>query len=103
MTEEKLAQKVERLTQELREYQKQIDSCHHEFSQPTHATRKFTEPVFNHYEPHGSDPEPVYDYIPRTEHGWKRECTRCGYSEYTAKTKPIVTGHEPDFGAGGSR
>jgi hypothetical protein len=100
---EKPAQRIERLMKEIEESRHEIGSCHHQFSAPTHATREYKEPVFSHFEPHGSDPEPIYDYVPRTEHGWKRECTRCGYSEYTAKTKPIVTGHEPDFGTGGSR
>ena len=97
-TEEKLADKVARLSRELEEAQQQIASCQHQFSTPAPAIREYTEPVFVRYEGHGSDPEPVYNYIPKTEHGWRRTCEACGYSEYTAKTKLIVKGHEPDFG-----
>ena len=100
--DEKLAEKVVRLTKELEEANSQIANCNHNFLSPVAEKRKRLEPVFSHYEGKGSDPEPIYNYSERIENGWIRECRLCGYSEYTAKTKPVVRGYEPDFcGAGG--
>jgi hypothetical protein len=94
---EKLADKVVRLAKELGSARAQIAACKHMFGEPVCATREFQEPRFLRYEGHGSDPEPVYEWIPRTEYGWARTCEVCGFSEYTARSKPVVVGHEPDF------
>ena len=95
---EKLAEKITRLARELEGYRMQMARCTHAFSEPTRATKEIQEPIFVRYEGHGSDPEPVYNWVPRTEYGWKRVCKQCGYEEYTAKSKPIVVGNGPDFG-----
>ncbi len=95
---EKLAEKVIRLTRELDEAKQQVAACLHQFSDPIPAMREFFEPTLLRYEGPGSDPQPVYKLTKRIERGYSRECETCGYSEYTAKTKPIVRGHEPDFG-----
>jgi hypothetical protein len=98
LVEEKLAEKVQRLTRELQEAEQQMAACQHSFSKPIPAQRVKQNPIFDHYERHGSDPEPIYRYSPQTEHGWERTCEKCGHTEYTAKTKPIIAGREPDFG-----
>jgi hypothetical protein len=48
------------------------------------------EMYFDHLEPHGSDPEPIYthtgrmvDITPR----WKQTCNLCGMTRYTTKTR----------------
>lgn len=98
MTDEKLADRVTRLSEELRRAQEQIASCKHSFADPIRATRQYKEPVYSHLEGHGSDPIPVYNWEDRTEHGWSRTCNSCGYIEYTAKSKPIIKEYEPNFG-----
>jgi hypothetical protein len=52
--------------------------------------------VYDHLEPHGSDPEPIYvqagtRLIPR----WHQTCKKCGKQRYTEKTKTKQVG--PDF------
>jgi hypothetical protein len=94
-TDEKLADKVKRLTREMEKVQSEISRCPHTFTEPMTASRKYMEPIFARYEGIGSDPEPVYDWVPRTESGWRRECTKCGYEQYTAKTRPAA--FAPDF------
>lgn len=95
--EEKLADRVTRLSRELNEAKEQMGKCKHEFSQPYPATRDVKEPIFKGYRGHGSDPEPVYEYVDKTEYGWERKCNACGFTQYTTKTKPIIKGQEPDF------
>lgn len=94
---ENLAQKIERLTAELDAAKKQVAECGHVFSKPTCVTKEVNEPIFDHYEGHGSDPEPVYRFVPRTEYGWEQICEKCGYREYTTSTKPVISGYVPDF------
>lgn len=96
MTKEKLAEKVARLSQELKLAKGQMASCSHQFSDPIRATREISIPVFDHYEQHGSDPEPIFNWHKKTEYGWERICSNCGYNEYTTKTRPVAYG--PDFG-----
>lgn len=92
---EKLVDVVKRLTKELDATYSLIKNCDHKFTDPIPTTREYQEPVFLRYEPHGSDPEPIYEWITKFENGWSRECTKCGYEEYTTKTKP--TNYVPNF------
>ena len=94
---EKLAEKVIRLSRELELTQQQISLCRHQYSAPTPATHEKLKPIFRCFQGHGSDPEPVYDYVTEYERGWERSCQTCGYTEYTAKTKPIIKEYVPDF------
>jgi len=95
---EKLTDTVKRLTKELEIKKALIQNCKHTFTDPIPATREYKEPIFLRYEPHGSDPEPIYDWITKVEHGWRRECTTCGYEQYTAKLKPKEPkDYVPDF------
>ena len=100
MTEqkEKLAQKVERITQEIERAKIEIASCRHEFGKPEPTIKQIHDFLLSHYAGTGYDPEPIYLFIPKEESGWTRTCGKCGYSEYSNKTRPIVTDYNPDFG-----
>jgi hypothetical protein len=95
---ENLADRIRRLETELRAAKDTQAKCRHEFSKPVETTRKVPEYTFSHYEPHGSDPEPIYNVSTKNEYGWERTCMLCGYSEYTTNTRPVIERHEPDFG-----
>ena len=95
---ETLTEKVSRLAKEMRDAQQQISACQNEYGVPVRASRQRLESVFDHYEPHGSDPEPIFNHYTITETGWERTCRHCGYTEYTNKLKPVVKEYEPDFG-----
>jgi hypothetical protein len=94
---EKPAQKAKRLREELEDLEEQIEACEHDFADPVHATREVLQASYRGLEGHGSDPIPVYDYYHVTEWGWERTCKKCGYTQYTNQTKPVVTDHKPDF------
>jgi hypothetical protein len=96
---EKLSEKVKRLEKELLATRNAIAQCNHSFSPPTPTEKEVRTRQFIRYEDHGSDPEPIYEYIKRIEHGWTRSCDQCGFSEYTAHSKPIIRGSEPDYEA----
>lgn len=95
---EKLAEKVDRMTNELDAMRRQMAVCKHEFGKPIAATKDVCDARFIRYEGHGSDPEPVFEYTKKEEHGGERICNNCGQRQYTAQTKPVVSGYEPDFG-----
>ncbi len=95
---EKPAQRLETLLKEVELTKKEIQDCDHKYSVPVRTTRTIKVPEFDHYEGHGSDPEPVYNWHDKTEHGYERTCEVCGKMEYTNQTKPVIERHEPDFG-----
>ena len=94
---ETIAERVTRLTKELNIAVAQVAACRHQYGNPERATREINESVFKGYRPRGSDPEPIYENVPKTEYGWKRTCKVCGNEQYTAKQKPAFAGMEPDF------
>lgn len=95
---ETLTERADRLARELQQTRQQIAACPHQFGDPLPVLREYKEPEFSHYKEHGSDPEPVYNWVPRTKTVYERTCDLCGYIQETEKTKPVITGHEPDFG-----
>jgi hypothetical protein len=54
-----------------------------------------TRGEFSHFLPHGSDPEPVYNYYQVDVPRWSRTCSKCGKVEHTKEQRP--TGKEPHF------
>lgn len=72
-------------------------TCHHSWSNVKYDPEKYRESHFSHYEPHGSDPYPVYvdsDTI-STKDRWSRTCSKCGKVEYTYEQKAVK--YEPKF------
>jgi len=72
-------------------------SCEHQWGQPYNEMGTIRESYTDGVEAHGSDIWPVIKYRNKTISVWVRECQLCGKKEYTHKTKPIITGYEPDF------
>ena len=87
------------LAKELRclnaEIHKEEQGCQHDFADPVYDPEGYQKGEFDHYEPHGSDPEPVYRYHTESKARWSRTCKKCGKKEYTYHQKPV--GFVPDF------
>lgn len=91
-------------TEEIKQLQDRIDrlkgeirNCKHIWGKTKYDPHTVKEPVFSHYIPHGSDPEPVYSYNDKTVPRWSRTCTECGHTEYTEKTEAVISEHRPKF------
>ena len=56
--------------------------CNHEWADVKYDPEHYKRAMFSHYEPHGSDPEPIYDYVPAVKDRWSRTCKKCGKVEY---------------------
>lgn len=90
-------QKLEALRIQEEALQRQIRNCQHDFlpakSDPETKTEFRYEMVAR-----GSDVmhEPTGSYkktIPR----WSRECSKCGFKQYTYEQAPVVERYEPKF------
>lgn len=82
-------EEIERLERELNEKKKalqdKIRNCDHEWTDVKYDPEHYKKSIFSHYEPHGSDPEPIYEYVPATKDRWSRTCKKCGKIEYGYK------------------
>lgn len=95
-------QKLAELNRQAKSLSEQIEAdvshCQHEWGDTVYDPIQVAEQVFDHIEPHGSDPDFIYKYtgrmIDRTPR-WKQTCKVCGHTRYTEKTK--IIGREPDF------
>lgn len=81
----------------LDEVSKEVQACHHDWTPVISEPEKYREAVFDHYEPHGSDPEPIYKYYDAWKPRWSRTCKKCGHKEYTYEMRPSGK-TEPYFG-----
>ena len=92
--------KAEELARQLRELNEQVGNeerrCQHDWNEPISDPEAYQAAEFDHYEPHGSDPEPIYRYHTAYRDRWSRTCKKCGKKEYTQKRKTVATA--PDFG-----
>jgi hypothetical protein len=81
-----IAELEKELTAKKKWLQEEEEKCNHQWSDPPlYEPEPTVTHVFDHYEPHGSDPEPVYRTVPDQKDRWKRFCTKCGKVEYTYK------------------
>lgn len=90
---------IERLKRELSEKERQQKTlerdCNHKWGDTQYDPEEYMEPAFSHFEGHGSDPVPRYNYYPAKKDRWSRECKKCGKKEYTYEKAP--TKYEPKF------
>lgn len=88
-----LAEQLRRLNEEVTQEER---DCRHQWTEPVYEPASELEYVFDHFEGHGSDPEPIYRTYPTIKARWSRTCMKCGKKEYTQKQKPSQM--VPDFG-----
>jgi hypothetical protein len=84
------------LNQRKRNLQEKQHICNHKWPpEPKYDPETYRDAVFSHFEGHGSDPMPVYNYYTKQKDRWSRECKVCGKVEYTYTKKAVK--YEPDF------
>ena len=94
---ETVTDKIKKLQSQIDSFQQEIKKCKHIWGKTKYDPETVKEPVFSHYIPHGSDPEPVYNYNDKTIPRWSRKCEVCGKTEYTYKEEVISVKKEPKF------
>lgn len=90
--------KIADLRAQIREEEKKMANCHHEFGTPFFDPETVTEPYGYKTVGRGSDvwtePEGFHEVQKKR---WTRVCTKCGKEEHTYKQVPIVSGYQPEF------
>jgi len=71
------------------------NTCPHEWTETKYDPEPYRRAIFSHYIPHGSDPEPVYNYVDDKKDRWSRTCLKCGKVEYTDVKRAVK--EEPYF------
>lgn len=95
---EKPAEQAARLRRELQKAEEQVRRCPHKFGKPRPASRdKQEEYATGQYEKQGVHLWPITRWRTIPQNGWERTCEKCGFTEFTTKSKPIVTGYEANF------
>lgn len=91
-------QQIERLQEEIKQHQKAMDGCHHEWGEGKYDAEPIKVPYGYKNVGKGSDiwfePE---GYRDSTKDRWSRECKKCGKIEYTYTQEPVIVGHKPYF------
>ena len=90
-------ERIDKANDELNVAREEQERCHHKWGKPFAERRTRPVGTFDHYEGHGSDPEPVYTYHDEPYTVWVRVCAHCGLKQETESTEPVVTGHRPVF------
>lgn len=85
----KTTDRIKELQDEINRCKQSIKDCKHSWDKTIYDPEITKEPVFSHFEPHGSDPEPIYNWHDKTISRWSRTCVLCGYTEYTKEQGPI--------------
>ena len=89
---------IDRLSKQLTDLQEKQNklerNCIHQWV-TKYDPEPYKEAVYDHLEPHGSDPEPIYRYYDATRDRWSRTCKLCGKTEFTYIQAP--TKLEPKF------
>lgn len=91
--------KIRELQKQIEEERQRISKCKHVFDKPFYNPETVLEGYGSKMIAQGSDIWYDYEgYHNVQKERWTRKCTVCGYEEHTKQQKPIVVGHEPDFG-----
>jgi hypothetical protein len=90
-------EKINKLREELESLKNIQDSCEHIWKETVYDPDTVSVATYDHLEPHGSDPIPIYTYHNKERSRWSRTCEKCGVKEYTTKTKVVRVETEPEF------
>lgn len=91
-------EKIRKLKEQIREEERKISNCSHDFETPFYNPKTVKEPTSWRFVYQGSDSyqEPT-DYRDVQKPRWTRICKKCGLEQHTYEQKPIVKGYEPSF------
>lgn len=78
--------------------ERNIKNCSHDFKEAIYEPETVrVQDDRGGYEGHGADRWPVPSYHNETKDRWSRECSKCGFKQYTYKQEPVVTAYKPKF------
>jgi hypothetical protein len=90
--------KIRRLQEEIDAERLKMANCKHNFSEPIYDPETVSEGYGSVQDGTGSDPHWSYaGYRDVQKDRWSRTCSICGYTEYSYKQEPIITGYKPKF------
>ena len=90
--------KIKELQAQIEAEKNKIANCKHEFGKPFTENYTVKEGYGSKMIVQGSDiwyEHEGYRDVTKTRYG--RKCINCGFTEYTEKTKPVISNYEPDF------
>ncbi len=91
--------KIRDLQKQIKDEEQRIKDCNHEFQEAFYNPETVKEGYGSKNIGKGSDPYFVPEgYRDVEKPRWTRICQRCGHNQHAYTKKPIVSGHEPDFG-----
>lgn len=92
----KTSDQIKVLEQQLATLHQKQRACKHQWGTVQFDPEEYQEATGYHYEGCGSDPYLVANgYMTRHKDRWSRECTECGWKEYTTTQEP--TAYKPKF------
>ena len=92
-----LADKIKQLQSEIEKCQNEIKNCKHIWGNIIFDSETVKEPIYDHLEPCGSDPYPVFRWVDKTIPRWSRKCKECGKVEHTYTEEIVSVKKEPKF------
>lgn len=89
---------IKQLKNKIESLKREQSNCNHIWDDAKFAPEKvMVQDDRNGYEIHGVDRWPVPSYHEENKDRWSRECSECGFKEYTYKQESVVTKREPKF------
>lgn len=90
--------KIQELQRQIKSEEAKIKNCTHEFKLPIFDPETVKEGYGSVQDGAGSDPHWSYaGYRDVQKDRWSRECSKCGYKQYTYQREPVITAYRPKF------
>lgn len=87
---------IQELKNKLKELEKQQHECKHQWGEVENHTEYYIVEERDWGASYGlSDDIWKYKEVTKSKEGWKRECNKCGYIEYSYSLKPVVVEERP--------
>ena len=90
--------KIKQLQREIDSEKRKMDSCSHNFKDAIYDPETVKEGYGSVQDGAGSDPHWSYaGYRDVQKDRWSRECSICGFKQYTYKQEAVVSKYQPKF------
>ena len=91
-------EKIEDLKKQISQLENQMSNCKHVWKEAKYDPEKIMVPDDREgYETHGSDRWPRLSFHEESKKRWSRECSVCGFKEYTFTEELINVNTKPKF------
>lgn len=90
--------KIKQLQDEIKSLKRQQYNCDHTWNEVKYDPEKvMIQDDRMGYETHGVDRWPVPSFHEENKDRWSRQCSNCGFKQYTYKNEVVFTKREPKF------